>query len=39
MSESSRRAVLLPSLFYSYFELDIVQDTILKLLLIKQETE
>ena len=39
MSESSLRAVLLPSLVYSYFELDIIQDNILKRLLIKQETE
>jgi len=39
MSESSPRAILLPSLAYPYFELDIEQDEIQKALLIKQKTE
>ena len=38
MSESSLRVIVLPSLVYPYFELDIEQDEIRKALLIKQET-
>ena len=39
MSESSLRVIVLPSLVYPYFELDIEQNEIRKALLIKQETE
>ena len=39
MSESSLRVIVLPSLVYSYFKLDIEQGEIRKGLLIKQETE
>ena len=39
MSESSPRAIVVPSLVYPYFELNIDQDTIRKPMLIKQETE
>ena len=39
MSESSFRVIVLPSLVYPYFELDIKQDEIRKPLLIKQKTE
>ena len=38
MSESSLRVIVLPSLVFPYFELDIEQDEIRKALLIKQET-
>ena len=39
MSESSLRVIVLQSLVYPYFQLDIKQDEISKALLIKQETE
>ena len=39
MSESSLKVILLPSLVYHYFEVNIEQDKIRKALLIKQETE
>ena len=39
MSESSVIVIVLPSLVYPYFKLDIEQDEIYKPLLIKQETE
>ena len=39
MRESSLRVIVLPSLVYPYFELDIEQDEIRKALLIKNETE
>ena len=39
MSESSFRVIVLPSLVYRYFELDVEQDEVCKALLIKQETE
>ena len=39
MSEYSLRVIVLPSLVYPYFELDIEQNEIRKALLIKQETE
>ena len=39
MSESSLRVIVLPSLVYSYFDLDIEQDEIRKPWLVKQETE
>ena len=39
MSESSFRVIVLPSLVYPYFELDVEQDEVCKALLIKQETE
>ena len=39
MSESSLRVIVLPSLVYSYFDLDFEQDEIRKPLFIKQETE
>ena len=39
MSESSLRVIVLPSLVYPYFELDIEQDETCKASLIKQETE
>ena len=39
MLEYSLRVIVLPSLVYPYFELDIEQNEIRKALLIKQETE
>ena len=39
MSEYSLRVIVLPSLVYPYFELDIEQNEIRKALLIKQETK
>jgi len=39
MSESSFRVIVLPSLVYPYFELDIEEDEICKPWLIMQETE
>ena len=39
ISESSLRVIVLPSLVYPYFELDIEQDEICKASLIKDETE
>ena len=39
MSESSLKVIVLPSLVYPYYELDIEQDEIRKSLLIKKETE
>ena len=39
MSESLLRVIVLPSVVYSYFKLDIEQNEIRKALLIKQETE
>ena len=39
MSESSFRVIVLPSLVYPYFELDIKQDEIRQALLINQKTE
>ena len=39
MSESSLRVIVLQSLVYPYFELDIEQDEISKAFLIKQETD
>ena len=39
MSESSLKVIVLPSLVYPYYELDIEQDEIRKSLLIKQEIE
>ena len=39
MSESSLRVIVLQSLVYPYFQLDIKQDEISKAFLIKQETE
>ena len=38
MSESSLRVIVLPSLVYPYFKLEIEQDKIRNALLIKQET-
>ena len=38
MSESSLKVIVLPSLVYPYYELDIEQDEIRKSLLIKKET-
>ena len=39
MSESSLRVIVLPSLVYPYFYLDIEQDEIRKASLIKKDTE
>ena len=39
MSESLLRVIVLPSLVYPYFELDIKQDEIRKALLTMQATE
>ena len=39
MSESSLKVILLSSLIYHYFEVNIEQDKIRKALLIKQQTE
>ena len=39
MSESSLKVIVLPSLVYPYYKLDIEQDEIRKSLLIKKETE
>ena len=39
MSQSSLRFIVLPSLVYPFFELEIEQDEVRKALLIKQETE
>lgn len=39
MSESLLIVIMLPSLLYPYFELDIERDEIRKALLINQETE
>ena len=39
MSKSSPRAIVVSSLVYPYFELNIDQDAIRKALLIKQNTE
>ena len=39
MSQSLLRVIVLPSLVYPYFELDIKQDEILKALLTMQATE
>ena len=39
MTESSLRVIVLRSLVYPYFELDIEQEEICKALLIKQKTE
>ena len=39
MSESSLKVIVLPSLVYPYYELDIEQDEIRKSLLIKKEAE
>ena len=39
MSESSLRIIVLPSLVYPYFELEIEKDEIPKALLIEQETK
>ena len=38
MAESSLRVIVLPSLVYPYFELDIEQEEIRKAFLIKQKT-
>jgi len=39
MSESSVVVIVLPSLVYTYFKLEIEQDEMRKPLIIKQETE